>query len=76
MNTATLKLDTLTCPSCMLKIEAAARNVPESTRYCARLVCEQQSDVRFDEIHRCTNCCTRIEKVGYPVLSTRTAAQR
>ena len=78
MNTATLKLDTLTCPSCMLKIEAAARNVPGVDQDTVHVsFANSKVTFRFDEnLTDAQTVAHAIEKVGYPVLSTRTAVQR
>lgn len=78
MNTATLKLDTLTCPSCMLKIEAAARNVPGVDQDTVHVsFANSKVTFRFDEdLTDAQTVANAIEKIGYPVLSTRTTVQR
>lgn len=78
MNTATLKLDTLTCPSCMLKIEAAARNVPGVDQDTVRVsFANSKVTFRFDEdLTDAQTVANAIEKIGYPVFFIRTAVQR
>lgn len=75
MKTATLKLDTLTCPSCMLKIEAAARSVPGVDGDTVHVsFANSKVKFRFDDARTDAQTVAKaIETVGYPVLSTSVA---
>lgn len=76
MKIATLKLDTLTCPSCTLKIEAATRLVPGVNPDSVHVsFANSKVKFRFDEnLTDAQSVAAAIETVGYPVLATTVAS--
>lgn len=73
MKTATLQLETLTCPSCLLKVEGAVKaldGIDESTLSVA--FNSSRVKVDFDEEKTSVEKIEEaITKVGYEVLKTK-----
>lgn len=73
MNKAVLKLETLTCPSCLQKIEGALKNFTgvESAKV---LFNSSKAKVSFDETMVSTEELKQaVEKIGYEVKKVKTA---
>jgi len=73
MKSATIQLETLTCPSCMLKIEAALKNldgidkdtVEVSFNSSKAKLNFDEEKISIDEIEKAIN------KVGYEVIKSK-----
>lgn len=70
MKTTTLKLEALTCPSCIKKIEGALKKQP-GIKDARVLFNSSKCVVEFNEdaIHS-NDIATIVEKLGYSVLTT------
>jgi copper chaperone len=73
MKTATIQLETLTCPSCMQKIEGAIKNLDGVAKDTVNVMFNSSKvKLEFDEdkiaLEDITNA---IIKVGYEVKSTK-----
>ena len=70
MTKVTMKLEDLTCPSCMAKIEGAMLKTKG-----VRCVNASKVKAEFEEeLVSADQLVSKIEKLGYPVLSSKTAA--
>ncbi|MGB4155234.1 MAG: cation transporter [Limnochordia bacterium] len=73
MRTATIQLESLTCPSCMQKIEAAVKSVPGVDTTTVQVLFNSskvkldfnEAEVSVEEIENA------IRRVGYEVQKTR-----
>lgn len=73
MSKAILTLETLTCPSCMQKIEAAVKQV-SGVKADTIKISFNSSKLKVDFDEQLTNAeqiKQAIEKIGYPVLKTK-----
>lgn len=73
MNKATLKLETLTCPSCLQKIERSLKQTPGIDKESIKVLFNaskvkvdfDEDQVTIDQIEEA------IEDLGYPVISSK-----
>lgn len=73
MNKAVLKLETLTCPSCLQKIEGTLKGF-DGVESVKVLFNSSKAKVDFDESAVSTNeLKDAVEKVGYEVKKVKTA---
>lgn len=73
MSKAVLKLETLTCPSCLQKIEGALKDF-DGVENVKVLFNSSKAKVNFDESVVSTNeLKDAVEKVGYEVKKVKTA---
>jgi len=73
MSKATINLETLSCPSCLQKIEAAVKKVDGVDADSVKVLFNS-SRVRLDFDEETTKIETieqAIEKMGYPVIKSR-----
>jgi copper chaperone len=71
MTTKTFKLETLTCPGCIMKIEGAVRKM-QGVKEAEVLFNASKAKVSFDEsITNTEDIWKTIEKVGFDVLSVK-----
>ncbi|MDW7672342.1 MAG: heavy-metal-associated domain-containing protein [Bacillota bacterium] len=70
MKTATIRLETLTCPSCMLKIEGALKGLDGIDKETVNVSFNtSKAKVNFDENKVSLEAIvTAIQKLGYEVL--------
>lgn len=76
MSKAILTLETLTCPSCMQKIEAAVKQV-SGVKVDTIKISFNSSKLKVDFDEQLTSVQQiqqAIEKIGYPVLKTKVKA--
>ena len=74
MTKVTMKLEDLTCPSCMAKIEGAMLKT-QGVRGVKVLFNASKVKAEFEEeLVSADQLVSKIEKLGYPVLSSKTAA--
>lgn len=76
MEKATLQLETLSCPSCMQKIEAAVKSVNGVDKDSIKVLFNSSKvKTNFDAAVTSIDAIQQaIEGVGYPVLKTRVKA--
>lgn len=73
MTKVTMKLEDLTCPSCMAKIEGAMLKT-KGVRCVKVLFNASKVKAEFEEeLVTADQLVSKIEKLGYPVLSSKTA---
>jgi len=73
MSKAVLKLETLTCPSCLQKIEGALKNF-DGIGSVKVLFNSSKAKVDFDEtVVSANDLKNAVEKVGYEVRKIKTA---
>lgn len=73
MNKATLKLETLTCPSCLQKIESSLKQTPGIDKESIKVLFNaSEVKVDFDEDQVTIDQIEEaIEDLGYPVISSK-----
>ena len=73
MKKATIQLETLTCPSCILKVENATKSVPGVDKDSVKVMFNS-SKVKFDFDHEKTSV-EEVEKaitaLGYQVMKSK-----
>lgn len=73
MKSATMQLETLTCPSCLQKIEATLKSLPGIDQESAK-ISFNSSKVKLDydeDVIAIDAIETAISKLGYEVLKTK-----
>lgn len=71
MTTKTYQLETLTCPSCTMKIEGSVKKIP-GVENVEVLFNSSRVKVTFDEtVQNADEIKNTIEKVGFDVLSVK-----
>lgn len=70
MKSATLQLETLTCPSCLLKVESALKSVDGVKEESVKVMFNaSKAKFEFDETKTDLETAKKaVEKVGYNVL--------
>lgn len=76
MNQATIQLETLSCPSCLLKIENAVKGLNGVEKESVKVMFNASKvKTNFDsEIVSLENINKAIEDLGYPVIKSKAKA--